>query len=824
MLRLLCVWTILAAALAPTYGQFCEKLAVHQDTLRYPRDLNDPDALGCHKYATIEHSENFIDGDQVTVLWEVQHTGANQLHFALSEGPAAKPSDKEGDSKAFRGAVYRTTGDGIGLHTLTYGLESSKDESEKIRKTGQRFYELLMYPNGEVKLRRVSCDSNSGEFDETENKGGCERFTGPGIYGKHEAGFTYNSNDKPHKFWMTFNKKSGVFKFGDGEIVGQKTILDWTDPKPIPVTSISANVYCCHQRACALLTFTAETGYFCFCSNKDAGWCTGPPPPTTTFTKTSTTTSVSLTTTATSTTTTVSSTTETVTTVTATTQQSCGAGKFRNKNDNECKNCPDGQFQSKLDHTHDACVVQLGCRDDEYVKTNATSTSDTVCATTKECRPGEEYESKPHAPGKVERECSAITECVAGEYLRKPATRTADNDCVECDGSTASFAGGLCSTTTTSATSTTTTATETTTTTRTFPLGTQGVFNLTVGSSVAAGDLSEEALAALTAQVMAMLAKYTNLNSSDIADITIAGATGDRRQRSQLKSRAAREDNNQLIVRVMLGPGTGFAEWQAALTSLEEKIVSGEIVLSGPDAEFIFSLVGVLPGQPVFPTTSTTVTSTTTTGIDTTTITSTTTTVLVEPEDDTAASITQADLTNAENALDAATNMVETFEDQLAKALEGSDLTIEDIKEADGDAEMQALLEKGNMDPDEIWFLKDSYTSVMETLSNAEQDVNNAEAAYASAINPPKAGSSSTTAIVIALVLIIIIVVIGGAYYYVANNTPSAGGRTTLQNPAYEAPKGGAPADVQRGATPKQNVQQQGQRKVLVLDSYGNNA
>merc|ERR1712166_484882 len=102
------------------------------------------------------------------------------------------------------------------------------------------------------------------------------------------------------------------------------------------------------------------------------------------------------------------------------------------------------------------------------------------------------------------------------------------------------------------------------------------------------------------------------------------------------------------------------------------------------------------------------------------------------------------------------------------------DLTIEDIKEADGDAEMQALLEKGNMDPDEIWFLKDSYTSVMETLSNAEQDVNNAEAAYASAINPPKAGSSSTTVIVIALVLII--VVIGGAYYYVTNNAPSAGG------------------------------------------------
>lgn len=36
------------------------------------------------------------------------------------KGPATKPSDKEGDTKAYRGAVYRTTGDGIGLHSLTY--------------------------------------------------------------------------------------------------------------------------------------------------------------------------------------------------------------------------------------------------------------------------------------------------------------------------------------------------------------------------------------------------------------------------------------------------------------------------------------------------------------------------------------------------------------------------------------------------------------------------------------------------------------------------------------------------------------------------------
>jgi hypothetical protein len=37
------------------------------------------------RYATVADSDVFFDGDDMTVIWEVHHTGANELHFALSE-------------------------------------------------------------------------------------------------------------------------------------------------------------------------------------------------------------------------------------------------------------------------------------------------------------------------------------------------------------------------------------------------------------------------------------------------------------------------------------------------------------------------------------------------------------------------------------------------------------------------------------------------------------------------------------------------------------------------------------------------------------------
>ena len=50
---------------------------------QYPNHINDADALGCFKYANISNSEPFIDGDLVTVFWEVHHTGRS------SESPPA---------------------------------------------------------------------------------------------------------------------------------------------------------------------------------------------------------------------------------------------------------------------------------------------------------------------------------------------------------------------------------------------------------------------------------------------------------------------------------------------------------------------------------------------------------------------------------------------------------------------------------------------------------------------------------------------------------------------------------------------------------------
>lgn len=93
-----------------------------------------------------------------------------------------------------------------------------------------------MYPNGGVTIRRVSCNSNN-----VENGGACQRWGG-GVSGRFGPGFTYNSNSNPHKFWMTFDRGSGRYRFGSGQEAGQNGILDWTDPNPIPVTTISANV------------------------------------------------------------------------------------------------------------------------------------------------------------------------------------------------------------------------------------------------------------------------------------------------------------------------------------------------------------------------------------------------------------------------------------------------------------------------------------------------------------------------------------------------------------------------------------------------------
>ena len=155
-------------------------------------------------------------------------------------------------------------------------------------------------------------------------------------------------------------------------------------------------------------------------------------------------------------------------------------------------------------------------------------------------------------------------------------------------------------------------------------------------------------------------------------------------------------------------------------------------------------------------------------------------------------SVTKADLTNAENALVAASTQVERAEDQLAEVLKDSDVTLEEIKEADGEDEVAALLVKANVDPDQVQFLKDLYASSAKAYADAEDAVNDAQAVYASAINPPKEGSTTTAVVIIAVVLIF--VVIGGAYYWVSKSTsgPATPPQASFENPMYDSQPAGA--------------------------------
>merc|ERR1712086_495609 len=93
------------------------------------------------------------------------------------------------------------------------------------------------------------------------------------------------------------------------------------------------------------------------------------------------------------------------------------------------------------------------------------------------------------------------------------------------------------------------------------------------------------------------------------------------------------------------------------------------------------------------------------------------------------------------------------------------------------------------------------------------------------------AASSSQGTLIGVIVAIVVVLGMAGAVAFLVVKKNGGSPKqyrnhpTTQQNPAYEAPRGG-PAGVQKGgaAKPKQNVQQQGQRKVLVLDPYGNDA
>lgn len=92
------------------------------------------------------------------------------------------------------------------------------------------------------------------------------------------SGFNYNSPDGMHRFWVRYNRATGRYEAGVGTTVGQSTVLQWTDPNPLNVGVVSANVYCCGSDRCQERGDADPDGYFCFCTGGSSwGACSGGP-------------------------------------------------------------------------------------------------------------------------------------------------------------------------------------------------------------------------------------------------------------------------------------------------------------------------------------------------------------------------------------------------------------------------------------------------------------------------------------------------------------------------------------------------------------------
>lgn len=191
---------------------------------------------------------------------------------------------------------------------------------------------------------------------------------------------------------------------------------------------------------------------------------------TTTATRTTTTTTSttsSSTTTDTDTTATATTTTTTITaTTTTTTLKICGPGEFlqvaSSWSGQTCKACRYGTFREDEAHSEVECVPWKDCDDHEHRVEEASKVQNNICETIEECAEGE-YQYRAPIAGRRNRQCKPITACLPGQYILTPATATQDQRCRRCDGTSASFDGGLCTTTTmTTTTATTSTRTRTT--------------------------------------------------------------------------------------------------------------------------------------------------------------------------------------------------------------------------------------------------------------------------------------------------------------------------------------------------------------------------
>lgn len=134
-----------------------------------------------------------------------------------------------------------------------------------------------------------------------------------------------------------------------------------------------------------------------------------------------------------------------------------------------------------------------------------------------------------------------------------------------------------------------------------------------------------------------------------------------------------------------------------------------------------------------------------------------------------------------------------------------------------------------------------------QEIRNAGTQLSNVETKKGfSGTDDPNANKSSSDTVVYIIIGVVLVLCIVGAMLIIRSRKNGPGRLvnrpTTHQNPAYEQPKGGAgapPANAPQGQRPggarpagakkpagaqKPNVQHDGQRKVLVLDPYGNDA
>lgn len=154
--------------------------------------------------------------------------------------------------------------------------------------------------------------------------------------------------------------------------------------------------------------------------------------------------------------------------------------------------------------------------------------------------------------------------------------------------------------------------------------------------------------------------------------------------------------------------------------------------------------------------------------------------------------------------------------------------------------------------------INNAIAEVKKKMEYTKQQIRNADTALSFAggstsdgtVNSTDTKSGSNTTIIIIIGVVLVMAIVGAIVFVVMRNNNNNGPRhyqnhpTTHQNPAYAAGpgQGGQPQQQQQqqqrpqgaqrpaGARPagagqkKPNVQQQGQRKVLVLDPYGNDA